>query len=388
VACLCSPLLISYRYLAHHGETLNARQVVDRLEREPGTIYRSIMHDNLRETALEIVRRRQPEIVALGSSLTLDFRQEFFTRPFACAGGVMDTLADGELFVTQMLKEARPQMVLFVLNFWWFTDAQVPLRGRIGGPEEAPRLSFSQLRVPYKQVRAQLITPSQLLLLQPLPSFEAVRNPPLGLMAHLDHVGRRADGSQLNGLVFSDEAWDFYAPVRERFANIDRYILQPGRFGPDLTIRADRVELLQNILRRLGETGCHVILLNPPMAPPLVEAMRRSGRHQHYFDLAPVVRELGAEFYDFADPVPLGIPMSEFADTHHAGNTAYMRLLLEIVRRNPGSPLAGGINAERLAEWVDRFAGGTVAVLGSDMIQTRETDFLGLGVQKPSPAPR
>ncbi|MDZ4288133.1 MAG: hypothetical protein U0984_09245 [Prosthecobacter sp.] len=387
VALLWSPLLLSYRYLATNGETLSPVKIVDRLEHQPEAFYRSIMHDNLRETALEIIRRRQPEVIALGSSLTLDFREEYFTRPFACAGGVMDTLADGDEFVMRMLKVAQPKVVLFILNFWWFTDAEVPRRGSLAGPKESPRLSFSQLRLPYKQLSRKEITAGQLFGWEPLHATNAIDNIPLGLMAHFDHVGRRSDGSQLNGLVFTDKAWDFYAPVRQRFAHVDAFVLESGRFGPDMQIRPDRLTLLRRIIQRLETAGTHVILVNPPMAPPLVAAMSRSGRHQYYFQFGDAIQKLGAEAYDFREPATLGIPAAEFADTHHAGNTAYMRLLLEIAKRSPASPLAGQIDQPKLAEWVQRFAGNTVAILAKDRIRTRETDFLGLGVQKAAPAP-
>jgi hypothetical protein len=340
------------------------------------------MHDDHREIALEMLRRRQPEIIALGSSLPLYFREEFFTKSFVCAAGVMDSLNDGELFVRRMHDVARPKVVLFVLDFWWFTDAEVRFRGLINAAQQKPRLSFAKLRLPYKLLHKGQISLRQFLGLDPVSSGDAVTNPALGLMARMDNVGRRADGSELNGIVFTPRAWEFYAPVRERFAKAGEFVMQPGRFGPGLQILPERVALLQRILKLLEDHGSRVVLVYPPMAPPIATAMEKSGHHAHYSELGKQLTGLGREAYDFHSPDALGIPLAEFSDTHHAGNNAYMRLLVQIVRQRPDSALAPYVNSEQLARWTELYKGTTVALFEKDHITMPETDFLGLGVTK------
>lgn len=378
----CSPLLLSYRFLRQYGETLSPTTIVDRLAANRELYYRSAMHDDLRETALEMLRRRQPEVIALGSSLPLYFREEFFTSPFVCAAGVMDSLSDGEAFVRRMQAVARPKVVLFVLDFWWFTDPEVRFRGTINSPEQSALLSTTKLRLPYKLLGKKQITVRQFLGRDAVSSGDAVTNPALGLMARMDNVGRRGDGSELNGIVFTPRAWEFYAPVRERFAKAGEFVMQPGRFGPDLKILPERMALLQRILKRLEDHGSRVVLVYPPMAPPIATAMEKSGQHGYYFELGKQLTGLGREAYDFHSPDTLGIPLAEFSDTHHAGNAAYMRLLVQIVRQRPDSALSPHVNLEQLVKWTELYRGTTVAIFEKDHITVPETDFLGLGVTK------
>lgn len=382
LALFCSPLLLSYRFLRQYGETLSPVQVVERLERNPELFYRSAMHDDLREVNLEMLRRRQPEVVALGSSLPLYFREEFFSSSFVCAAGAMDSLNDGEIFVRRMEEVARPKIVLFVLDFWWFTDSEVRFRGLINAPGQSPRFSFAKLRLPYKLLTRRQITLRQFLGLEPVPTVAAVANPPLGLMARFDGVGRRNDGSELNGLVFTERARNFYDPIRQHFANADEFVMQPGRFGPDLKIRPERAVALRRIIQRLEAHGAHVILIYPPMAPPIAAAMERSGHHGHYLELGRQILRMGVEAYDFHSPDALGIPLSEFSDTHHAGNNAYMRLLARILEQRPDSPLARYVNSGQNAKWIERYEGTTVTVFKKDRITVAEQDFLGLGRPK------
>ena len=189
-------------------------------------------------------------------------------------------------------------------------------------------------------------------------------------------------GVQTCALPISPRAWDFYAPVRERFARASEFVMQPGRFGPDLKILPERVALLQRIVKLLEDHGSHVVLVYPPMAPPIAAAMEKSGHHGHYFELGRQLTGLGREAYDFHSPAALDIPLAEFSDTHHAGNTAYMRLLVQIVRQRPDSALASHVNLDQLVMWTEFYQGTTVAVFEKDYISVPETDFLGLGVTK------
>jgi hypothetical protein len=378
LATFCSPLLLAWLHYWRYEETLSPAKVVDRLEDTRTAIYRSAIHDNLREISLEIIRRRQPEIVVMGSSLAFDFREQYFTVPFVCAGGAMDSLSDGEAFATRLGQIAKPKIVLFVLDFWWFTADQEQHRTPISGPLDSPLFSWSQLRRPYKEMSKGSLSLVEFLGLAPLSTDSQVHNPCMGLMARREGVGRRGDGSQLNGLVFSPRAHEIYAPIRERLSRAESFVLEPGRFGPDLQIRPERIEKLQRILRVLEANSSTVVLVYPPMAPRIVEAFEQSGRHAYYFELGRKISALGREAYDFHSAREIGALPPEFSDTHHAGNVAYMRLLIEILRRNPHSALSGRIETALVTDWVNRFQGKTVAVLQNDRIPADETDFLDL----------
>lgn len=382
LALMCSPLLLSYNYLRLNEETLSPAQIAKLLQNDPDSYYRSAMHDNLRELALEQLRLRQPEIIALGSSLSYDFRQEYFESKFGCGCGAMDSITEGEEFVDQLTRVIRPKLALFVLDFWWFTDESVQRRPPAAPATESPLFSFSKLRLPFKQWSKGLINWRELAGMEALPLSAAVRNHSMGLMARLEQVGERPDGSQLKGIVFNPRSLEFYAPLRKSLADADAFIMQPGRFGPDLRIHEERLLILARAAKKLQDHGTHVVLIYPPMAPQIVAAMRRSGHHAHFFDLPAKIAQLGFEFYDLHSPLALGIQPGEFSDTHHAGNTAYMRLLIEIVKTSPGSPVARFVDVKRLSKMTEAFRGTTVAVFEHDHVEVAELDFLGLGVSK------
>ncbi|MEQ1749346.1 MAG: hypothetical protein ABL974_07975, partial [Prosthecobacter sp.] len=116
--------------------------------------------------------------------------------------------------------------------------------------------------------------------------------------------------------------------------------------------------------------------------PQIVSAMEQSAHHRYYFDLAHKIKALGLEFYDLHSSKDLGIQPGEFSDTHHGGNTAYMRILSAILRQNPASPLTKIVDQSKIARWVEENRGTTVAIFEHDHIDVVETDFLGMGIVK------
>ena len=59
-----------------------------------------------------------------------------------------------------------------------------------------------------------------------------------------------------------------------------------------------------------------------------------------------------------------------------------MRILREILRRNPESHLAEYVDAGWLDENIERFKGKTVATFDAERYLTHEFDFLDLGCPK------
>lgn len=114
---------LNYLVILRSGEMTPLPDLV-REQQRSGAVYGTGLHDVRGEHPLEIARQRRPEIVVLGSSRALDQRQEFFTRPFTCACGLLDSIDDAETYVEAFLKVVRPQLVLLSLDFWWFTTRQ------------------------------------------------------------------------------------------------------------------------------------------------------------------------------------------------------------------------------------------------------------------------
>ena len=161
VFVLGAPLCANYLLLWSSGELTGLEQVID-AQINDDALYGTALHDVRREHKLALIRHREPNVVALGSSRALDFRQEYFTKMFACACQAMKSSPEGTHFVNAMMDVHRPELVLFAIDYWWLT-----------GPERANR-------GPLRQKDVVLITKDK--LFQP---FEWLR---LGKITYSDYV--------------------------------------------------------------------------------------------------------------------------------------------------------------------------------------------------------
>ncbi len=381
--------LLDFAVILRSGELERLPQIVRALH-ETGAIYGTALHDVRGELPLEIVRQRQPEIIALGSSRALDFRQEYFTRPFACACGGMDSIEDGEAYAAAVLEHSRPRLVLLALDFWWFTIDEPQRRGPMD-PEAAGQLTRAKVLRPVEWLWEGTISPLEYLRLLggERNLFAAVPRPKIGVMAIKRGIGMRADGSILQGVRLAPEGIAYYAPMREQVQQARQFVMTEARrrgahtrFGPDNELVPERLAALDRVVATLKAGGARVILILPPVAPPVAKAMAESGRHTFLADLDRALRQRGLEYHNFHDPASLRSDVCEFADAYHAGNVTYMRMLRAMLRARPSSPLAAYVDRARIDAAIARYAGRTIAPFEADGELPPEVDILGAGCRR------
>lgn len=381
--------LLNLGVILRSGELERLPRIVEELH-ATGAIYGSGLHDVRGELPLEILRQRRPEIIALGSSRALDARQEFFTRPFACACGGMDSIEDGETYGAAILERAKPRLVLFALDFWWFTTP-TPHRRSPMNLEATAQLTRAKILRPLEWLREGTVTPGDYLrlLAGERDLFAAVPRPKIGVMAIKRGLGVRADGSLLSGIRHSPQALPIYALASEQVREPDRLVLAGARragahsrLGPDNVVLPARLAALDRALAVLESRGARVVLFLPPVAPPVAQAMARSGRHGFLDDLDRALKARGREVYNFHDPARLGSDLCEFGDAYHSGNVTYLRMLKAIVESNPRSALAAYVDPAQLERDIARDAGGTLSRYPSDGAMPPEVDYLRAGCRR------
>ena len=389
-ALFAAPLALNYAVIVRSGELEPLEQVAAELERD-GAIYGSGLHDTRAELPLTLIRRHAPEVMALGSSRPYDFRSEYFTRPFACACGTMDSIEDGESFADLVLQTARPKLVLLAADFWWFTVREPHRRSPIN-LETTAQLTRAKLLRPFEWLREGTITPRDYLRLLggSRDLHGVIRRPKIGVMAIKRGIGVRADGTILHGVRLIPEGLKFYAPIRYPLVEPMKYVMteprrrgEHSRFGPDNVVVPERLAALDRVVAKFRAAGAHVIVFLPPVAPGIARAMAESGRHGFMQDLDRQLRSRGFEYYNFHDPSALGADACEFSDAYHSGNVVFMRMLRAMLQMNPSSPLAAYVDRAMLDDGIRRFAGRTIAGFGADAGLPPELDYLQLGCKRP-----
>ena len=380
VLCLV-PLGLSATFLVRAGELEGYDGVVAAQQRDHA-VYGPATSENPFEYKVRLVGARRPVVLALGSSRMMQFREEFFTAAFTSAGGGMRSVPEGLRFLERLPPDARPRVVLIGVEFWWFHSGWA--REHAHTPSGDPTaLTLPKVTAPFQFLLSRKLTPetARRVLWQGDRSNDVTTQANLGITAIHSSSGFRPDGSyQPASAAFGLQAAD---AVDQRFATTLRYVDEGAGFfrhaaEPDPSVLTD----FRLVLRRLTERDVNVILVLLPLAPPVRARMEARGSAFAYIERARAgVRALGYELYDFHDPQSLTADACEYFDGVHGGDVMSQRLLLEIARRRPDSPLSPYLDQARMRNAVAEFAGHTLTMF-EPVYRRPEIDFLRLGCAK------
>jgi hypothetical protein len=378
------PLSLSWRefyalwFLKAAGELQPVESIVTQ-QQATDALYGSALFEDEFRYKLELIRERKPEIVALGSSRALQFRQEFFSVPFVNAGRAMNSIPEGARFVEEMLRVHRPRLVLLALDVWWLNAnrSEPPTSQRDLGDTDPLVSNF------WSYVNDGKITMAKTLgVVLGETSNPVSARYSIGIAALARGGGFRPDGSRDYGARYFgiDPTFDDknFANARSRVHN-GTSLLNYGE-----QIDRGRLATLTRIAARLQEAGVEVVGVLPPLAPTVVGLINEQPQQYAYMPRArEAMRSLPIKVFDFLESQSLQTSDCEFADGLHAGDITYQRMLLSMADAEPSGPLASMLRRTDIAINVQNLAGRAVTPTLADGYRYPEVDFLGIGCHKP-----
>ena len=379
---LCGvPFLANYVVLVNARETMPLAEIAQRQQADNG-IYFSGVNSSERNYKLELVRVLRPDIIAFGSSRSHQFRKQAFTASFVCVCGVAKSPADLELMADALLSFHTPKTVLITLDWWWFVQGYSKDEGLGPIPASASVVSVnsSKLARPWQWVWDGSITPSDYVAL--LAGTESLNDltarPAYGIQAIKRSLGMRMDGSLLKGAHVAGLYTDSQDRISYDLDRIDRGVAP----WPHGALNEEMFAKVENLRRKLQGAGSKVVLVMPPFPSMITDRLANHSLYSVVDRIRARIRSLPGEVFDFHDARSVGSPDCEFLDGRHGGDVTYLRMVREIVRRNPASAVAAHADIAGLDRDIERFAGRALARYEPELDRFAETDFLNLGCKK------
>jgi hypothetical protein len=286
----------------------------------------------MKYAGLQLQPRR--EVLALGSSRVLQFRQEMFRSSFWNAGYTVQTADDFCEFLRLLPRDRQPRVLLVALDQWMFNSDWIASAG--GGSSGSWTRNPSVNLQHGLRLLPDVIGDTLRGRINPAALSVDRSDAPFGLNAWQNRKGFRADGSfeygrQVEQRLSGDPKcpdFEFTASLRRVREGRERF-----RYGdvPDETALREIGELL----RECNQQQISVVAFLPPFADAVSEAMRQSGRHDYFTRLPEALRsafaETGHELYDFSSMSACGSTDAEAIDGFHAGETATLRMLIRML---------------------------------------------------------
>ena len=322
--------------LGMSGELTSASSVARRQrDADVPILYGPSYSNPVKPLKLNALLYRAPTVAVFGTSRVMQFRSEMFRNPgeFYNAGGAAPTIWDLRALLAEVPEHAQPQVLIVGLDQYLFNANFAEFTKMAVDPETSWRGIVQNSRwTVYEDYRARKFRVRSLF------SRRSLRGVRVGLNAIANNNGFRNDGSYHYGAYIADPRNPAHGDLD--FADSLRRIGQgTQRFEYGRHVSTDAVEELAAFLRICRGRGIHVVALLPPYAHTVYTRMMSMGARYGYLRelrarLTPVFEEYGYPLFDFSDLEWVGATDVETIDGFHASEPAYVRMLLEMQRRD------------------------------------------------------
>lgn len=293
------------------------------------------------------------DVLALGSSRVLQFRDFMFRGRFYNAGYTITSINDFKPFLESIPESNLPKTILISIDQWMFNENWDQLKSFKDKSFWRKAYSFTPTFSTIQSVYGDVIRGKYFLPEGPDSAGIAW----IGLNAIINQKGFRNDGSIAYG---SEILGPNFKPVFKPDSVFDDTFkrIERGRnrfeFGKKPNPLAyQRLELA---LRYCREKNISVVGFLPPFAPMVNDKLQASEKHAYMFDIFPRLQSLFEEYgynvYDFTSAQEFGSFDEEFIDGFHGGEVTYTRILLEMAKSD--TSFASVIDSPRLLEAVNK----------------------------------
>jgi len=305
--------------------------------RDADVLFGQAYSNNTRAYKAAAIQRTRPAALAIGSSRTLEFREDAFSTPFYNAGGTVDCLEDLGAGLFSLPPDARPQVIILGVDPWWFNGAyEAPGCKGSSSAYDSPLRNFATAwRDTWSDYFSDKFAATQLRT-----STQAGPTSPIGLNAWVNGNGFRKDGSYRYGSIMERPDDPRTNPDVGFHATIDRVQSGSGRFVPADVASEPAIAAFETFLRECRSRGIHVVAFLPPFPHAVIEALRdRADRNRYFWSLGARLRTVaeanGVIIEDLSDLATLGMSDDEAIDGYHCSEKAYLAVLLRLAEHDP-----------------------------------------------------
>ncbi|MBJ6751920.1 hypothetical protein [Geomonas anaerohicana] len=287
------------------------------------------------------------DVVALGSSRVLQFRDKMFVRgSFYNAGYTVTSVPHYLAFLSALPADRLPKVLVVGFDQWMFNKKATPVDGapaKVDFTAYKQMDFFSAVRASgnvYRKIFDGSLAPDDVLLAgRGVVCSAGKGSAPLekvGFNAFANKTGFLNDGSmhyggQIERLLAGAKSADDY-----QFKNTVKRIEKGDTiFSYGDHVNGEAVRQLKPFLDFCHKKKIHVVAFLPPFSDTAYRKMQEGGKFQYLKELSPllasVLRDYGYEFYDFSSMGAAGSSDVEAIDGFHGSQSVYLNMLIRML---------------------------------------------------------
>ncbi|MBL0059165.1 MAG: hypothetical protein IPP35_08680 [Elusimicrobia bacterium] len=336
------------------GELMSVKDILR--NETPATLFGLAYSDPKERYKLNKLIKKNPVIIALGSSRVMQFREIFFKPSFYNAGGCAGRIKNFSQFMAHLPNEMKCTTMIVGLDQNFFN----PNWDDFGPDHFLDLLEKERSRGPllvssFQKFWFDFMTKGI--------SLSKIANnrwsEAIGLNAIVQSNGFQDDGGYQRG-----------PPANNLIREIPNFAAEPGsdailkegsRLAAFKGINVNAINELDRFLAACKMRNIHVIAFFPPFPEDVYDKLLElkpdfTGFFQLPKLVSPHLKTFGFEFYDFTNPRTLGAQNMEFCDSIHGSDTVYLRIVIGMALR--GSSINQSIDLNSLAKMLNDSKGG------------------------------
>ncbi|HAV13915.1 MAG TPA: hypothetical protein DCX06_10560 [Opitutae bacterium] len=329
------PLVVIFTPALIHLETHRELESIDAMassNQHNGALIGLAYTDPMHLVKHAVLKNRQPDVIALGTSRVLQFRDFFFLEPnsFYNCGRSVTRIQDLRAF-TAAYPGKKPKIIILGLDQISFNVDDEDLSEKVRSYKDKDSSYGIRLTKGTKEF-LDTLKDGDLETGSPSPTTEGF----IGKNARLHHDGYRADGSYCYGRRMRELSAPSIYEFTNTISRINKGIRKGrGRFAPAQEINKNAIQEFADFLEECKEMNIHVVAFLPPYASKVYDRFKEdSDKYPHIFDLydylKPICQAQGMSFFDYSDIRSLGANDFETIDGFHGSEVCYLKLLKQL----------------------------------------------------------
>lgn len=281
----------------------------------------------------------QADVIALGTSRVMQFKNDYFSAGFYNCGGAVGRNYDEYLNFLENLNY-KPEIIIVGLDAWVFNDAW-----NSGYPVLEDYMPVMMIERDKKLMIRSMVED----FIDRKWDWTSLQNYNMnyGFNGRIKDSGFQWDGSYYYGNVYREPKLQDDYMFADTFARIDGGY---GRFEWGNHIDEETCGCLGKFLGYCRDNDIEVIGFAPPFAPGVYERMASSGNYGYLSEISPACRELfgkyGYMYFDYMDASGLRVDDTYFVDGFHGSEVVYARIIQDMVGK--GSCIREYVDEDRL----------------------------------------
>lgn len=306
------------------GEFQNIDKLIEAQRKNHSIILGMGYNEQKEYYKVENANYYKAEVIALGTSRAMQFKELYFETDFYnCGGAVSGNYNEYVNFLKNL--DYIPSVIILDLDAWVFNEAWNYNRSDYEEYVEITLADRNKLAMTKSIIIDFFNGKWELSDLQAYPDN-------VGFNGKIQDSGFMYDGSYYNGFTprYPAEAADY------EFADTLRRIEEgSSRFEYGKHIDEDTLIQLENFLGHCKENGIYVIGYLAPFAPSIYQTMEENGHYGYLKEISPACTEMfrkyGYSYYDYADGSVLGVTDDFFLDGFHGSEVVYAVMIRDMI---------------------------------------------------------